>query len=80
MISQDMVIQYIASFVKLPTHKIQPDMHINDIVADSFLLVEMVLSLQEDFNILLDSDDFVGIESIADLTTLVQNKCLQTKH
>lgn len=73
-ISPDIIKQAIADQARLPLDRINDDAIIQEIVADSFALVEMMLALQEDFQLALAQEDMIGVKTIADLINLLLSK------
>ncbi|MCI0504568.1 MAG: acyl carrier protein [Gammaproteobacteria bacterium] len=66
--------QQLAVFTKIPVERIKDDAEITDLVADSFMLVEMLLLLQDHFSIELEQEDLEEVVTVAQLVNLVRNK------
>jgi acyl carrier protein len=66
--------QQLAAFTKIPVERIKDDAEITDLVADSFMLVEMLLLLQDHFSIELEQEDLEEVVTVAQLVNLVRNK------
>lgn len=64
----------LSDFTKIPINKIQDDMQLTELVADSFVLVELMLTLQEDFSIHLSQQELENVHCIADLLQLLESK------
>jgi acyl carrier protein len=45
-------------------------------VAESFVLVEMAIELQEEFHVRLLQEDLNGVRTVADLTRLVASRAV----
>lgn len=69
--------QKIAQFTKLSVASITDDKEITDLVSDSFMLVELLLSIQEQFKIELEQEDLEQVISVRQLLTLIQQKLTQ---
>lgn len=64
----------ISEFAKIPLSKIEDNKEITELVADSFMLVEMMLNLQEEFEIELEQEDLVDVKTVLDMVSMVQDK------
>lgn len=62
----------IEDVTKIPRQKIQEDSSLVDLVAESFVMVELMLAIQEDFSVTLTSNDLDSVKTIKELTTLIQ--------
>ncbi|MFF2518954.1 acyl carrier protein [Streptomyces sp. NPDC058086] len=61
----------IASVIALPASRLTPDMTMSDLALDSMTTVELVVDLQEDYDILLSREDFADVRTLGDLAKLV---------
>ncbi|MEV0186139.1 acyl carrier protein [Streptomyces sp. NPDC050625] len=61
----------IASVIALPASRLTPDMTVSDLALDSMTTVELVVDLQEDYDILLSREDFAAVRTLGDLAELV---------
>jgi acyl carrier protein len=66
--------QQLAEFTKIPLARIDDDAAITDLVSDSFMLVEMLLILQDHFSIELEQEDLEEVVTVAHLIDLVKKK------
>jgi acyl carrier protein len=66
--------QQLAEFTKIPLARIDDDAAITDLVSDSFMLVEMLLILQDHFSIELEQEDLEEVVTVAQLIDLVKKK------
>lgn len=71
---REQVRKKIAAFVNEPLEKVNDDQVLTDLVVESFLLVELVIELQEEFQIRLMQDDLRNVKTVGDLITTVENK------
>ena len=60
----------IAELLKVPEERVEGKAVLKELVTDSFLLVEMVIELQEVFGVRLVQDDLREVQTVTDLTTL----------
>jgi acyl carrier protein len=66
----------IAGFVKQPLEKISDDHILTELVAESFLLVELVIELQEEFHARLMQEDLRSVKTVGVLISTVEKKQL----
>ncbi|HEY5603625.1 MAG TPA: acyl carrier protein [Gammaproteobacteria bacterium] len=66
--------QQLAVFTKIPLDRIKDDGDITDLVADSFMLVETLLLMQDHFSIELEQEDLEEVVTVAQLVNLVSRK------
>jgi acyl carrier protein len=64
----------IAAFVNQPAAKITDDRILAELVAESFLLVELVIELQEEFHARLMQEDLQSVKTVGDLISTVEKK------
>lgn len=64
----------IAAFLKLPETELQDSAVLTDLVAQSLLLVEMVIELQEDFGVRLVQQDLKTVKTVGDLAQLFEDR------
>jgi acyl carrier protein len=70
MADRESVKQQIAAILKQPAHKVQDDVMLTNLVTDSFVLVDMVIELQEEFGITLVQEDLREVKTVGDLVEL----------
>jgi acyl carrier protein len=64
---KDKVRQKISTFLSQPLSNIRDDTVLTELVPESFLLVELVIELQEEFGIRLMQEDLKGVKTVGDL-------------
>ncbi len=75
MATVDKVIELIASQLDKPVDSITLDKEIvQDLGADSLDVVEMLMSLEEEFNISVPEEDAVNIKTVGDIVKLIEEK------
>ncbi|MEB3196340.1 MAG: phosphopantetheine-binding protein [Candidatus Sericytochromatia bacterium] len=67
----------LARLLQVDPAKIQPDVPLKELVTESFILIELVISLQEELDIVLMHEEFEPVRTVQDLLDLVESK-LQT--
>lgn len=73
----DEIKQKIAQLTKLPVGSISDDKEIAELVSDSFMVVELFLSIQEQFQIELEREDLEQVITVRQLLELIQEKLVQ---
>lgn len=64
----------LARMLQLDVAKVQPDVLLKDLVTESFILIELVISLQEELDIVLLHEEFESVRTVQDLLTLLESK------
>lgn len=67
----------IASVIGVPAARLTPDTAIADLSLESMTTVELVVDLQEDYDILLSREDFDEVSTVGDLAELVFSRLSQ---
>ena len=70
MFDKDAVKEKIASFLKQPISKLQDDALLTNLVVESFILVEMIIELQDVFEVRLVQEDMKNVKTVGALTDL----------
>lgn len=74
MLVKNVVKEKIASTLRQPLSRIQDDVLLTDLATESFVLVEMVIELQEDLGVRVMQDDLKGVKTVADLAELFDSQ------
>lgn len=64
----------ISRFLKKPIGQLDEDAVLMDLVNESFLLVEMVIELQEEFGLRLVQEDLRTVRTVGDLIRVLLSK------
>ena len=70
MIDKNAVKEQIATFLKQPISRLQDDALLTSLVVESFILVEMIIELQDAFSLRLVQEDMKHVKTVGDLTEL----------
>jgi acyl carrier protein len=73
-VTADKIKAKMSSLLRQPVSKLQDDAVLTDLVTQSLLLIEMVIELQEEFNVRLVQDDLKNVRTVGDLTRLIESK------
>jgi acyl carrier protein len=74
MIDRASVKEKMAAFLKQPASKLSDDMLLTDLVAESFVLVELVIELQEDLGVRFVQEDLKNVRTVGDLSSLFESR------
>jgi acyl carrier protein len=61
----------LAQLARKPVEKIVDELPLNDLVADSFALVEIVIELQEELGVRLVRDHLQNVKTVGEFTRVV---------
>lgn len=64
----------IASMTSLPAAVLTPSTTVSDLALDSMTTVELVVDLQEDYDIILSREDFAEVRTLGDLAGLIRSR------
>jgi acyl carrier protein len=67
-----------SEIIKQPVDRLGDDVLLSNLVTDSFLLVDMVIELQEEFAVFLVQEDLKTVKSVGDLIELFDAKSRET--
>jgi acyl carrier protein len=70
----DTIKSRISEILKQPLARLTDDTQLVDLVSDSFALVDLVIQLQEDFDIFLVQQDLKDVGTIGDLLKVIQSR------
>jgi acyl carrier protein len=65
------VVKAMARFLRQPVEKLHDDAILTELVNESFVLVEMVIQLQEEFGVRFGQEELQGVKTVGDLTGLI---------
>lgn len=68
------VTTFIASFLKQTPDKVRPDLELTALVKESFVLIQMVVEMQESLKIRLVQDDLAKVKTVGQLIEAVAKK------
>lgn len=78
-VSRDFVKVKIAEFLKVPADELREDMVLSNLIADSFMLVELVIELQDICEVHLQQEDLKDIKTLGDLAGLIEGRAAQAR-
>jgi acyl carrier protein len=80
MLDKDAVKEKIAGFLKQPVSRLQDDTLLTNLVVESFILVEMIIELQDIFGVRLVQEDMKHVKTVAELTELFVSRAKNAGH
>lgn len=66
--------EQVASFLKQPVANLTDETPIADLVQESFILVEMIIELQEELGVFFDHEDLKQIQTVGDMIWLLEHR------
>lgn len=73
-----MLIEFIKNFLSnIKLEKITPDLHLRDLIKDSLELLELIMALEDHFNIVISDNEINNIIDIKELYNLIDTKLKQ---
>ena len=73
--NREAVKDMMATYLNLPREQFREEsMNLTDLVQESFILIELVIELQEQFKIRLHQEDLTDVKTLGNLLDVVQQK------
>lgn len=63
-----------ASFLRQPISRLEDEIILTNLIAESFVLVELVIELQEEFGIQLVQEDLKNVKTVGDLVQVFESR------
>lgn len=73
-VTPEQIREKMAAFLNLPLSRLEESARLGDLVTDSFILVQMVIELQEDLGVRLVQEDLKSVQTVGDLTRLLHSR------
>ncbi len=70
----DRVLERVAEVLRRPRERVGPDTELAELAVDSFVLVELVLELQDEFRVRFDHTDVQRLRTVGDVVDLVESR------
>lgn len=74
MLAVDKIKARMSQVVSVKLEKLTDDAILQELVSDSFILIDMVIDLQSTFDVRLDQEDLVEVHTVGDLIKVLQSK------
>lgn len=58
----------------IPADKVTDNAVLQELVVDSFILIDMVIDLQNTFNVRLNQEDLIPVKTVGDLISVLNDK------
>lgn len=72
--TEEKVLQYIAEEFKKSDHEIKNAKKWSDLGLDSLDTVELIMKIEEEFDIMFDDEETQGINTLSELVALINSK------
>jgi acyl carrier protein len=66
--------EHMSRVLKVPAGRLTEDAVLTDLVTDSFVLVDLVIELQEELGVLIVQEDLKGVNTVGDLIRLFESR------
>ena len=70
----DDIIRRIAEILGVSPGRVRSDVALDELVSDSYRLVEMAIELQEDYDVIFSQADLSTVTTVGDLAELVRTR------
>lgn len=74
MLDNNQIKTRISQILSVPSEKITDNAVLQELVIDSFILIDMVIDLQNTFNIRLNQEDLIPVKTVGDLISVMNSK------
>jgi acyl carrier protein len=74
MADREAVKRHMARLIRQPVERIDDAARLTDLVAESLLLVEMVIEMQEQLGVRLVQEDLKDVQTVGELTRLFEER------
>ncbi len=64
----------ISEFLKVPLEKLDDEVELRTLVSNSFILIELIIELQNEFDIVLMQEELMGVVKLSDMIKLLESK------
>jgi acyl carrier protein len=72
-VTHESVVDRVSTLLSVPPERLTGDTTLTELVSDSFMLVEVVVDLQEEFGVILTQEDVKTVNTVGDLVTLLRS-------
>ena len=66
------ILAKMSRFLRLPAERLDADAALTSLVAESFVLVEMAIELQEEFDVQFGQQELKEVKTVGDLVGLIE--------
>lgn len=74
MLDNNKVKTRISEILNVPLERVTDSVALQDLVIDSFILIDMVIDLQNTFQVRLNQEDLIPVKTVGDLLTVLNSK------
>lgn len=65
---------YMSSVLKIEEARLTDDAVLTELVNDSFMLIDLVIEMQDEFDVFLVQDDLKGVKTVGDLLRVLDER------
>lgn len=76
MIDAEKVKNHISQILRVPLERVTSEATLQELVVDSFILIDMIIELQNILNVRLNQEDLVEVKTIEDLISVLKSKSI----
>ena len=73
-VEDDAVTSAIAALIRVDDDRVTMSTHLTDLVTDSFVLVQLAVELQDEFDVVFHAEDLDRVQIVGDLVDLVRSR------
>jgi acyl carrier protein len=73
-VDDDAVTSAIAALIRVDDDRVTMSTHLTDLVTDSFVLVQLAVELQDEFDVVFHAEDLDRVQVVGDLVDLVRSR------
>jgi acyl carrier protein len=73
-VEDDAVTSAIAALIRVDDDRVTMSTHLTDLVTDSFVLVQLAVELQDEFDVVFHAEDLDRVQVVGDLVDLVRSR------
>ena len=79
MLETESIKKRIGEILNVKMERLSDVTSLQDLVTDSFILIDMVIDLQNTFGVRLNQEDLIPVRSVGDLISVLQSKMPSTR-
>jgi len=73
-ISEDKIKQIMTPYLKVSQENLTDEKILTELVAESFVLIEMLMSLQDELGVIINQEDIQHVSTVGDLVNVFLDK------
>jgi acyl carrier protein len=73
-VTDERITRAIAELVQVDPAQVTPTTRLDELVSDSFLLVQLAMDIQDEFDVIFHAEDLDDVDVVADLIGLIRSR------